>query len=138
MTFKVFGMDDAITMWVSLVLGESSANKHGKANTKCLQIKDSLLQSAVSSTADVPCAPMARLLLGEFPVECSLDEGLLPDCLTLLPQKKRDVREGGDLRRELGGELLGWAWCLSRGDRQFSCRRLQFSCSVTSLVDEAV
>jgi len=41
--FKMLGMDDAITVWIGFVFGETRAGEDGKANTKCLQIKDSLL-----------------------------------------------------------------------------------------------
>ena len=84
-------MNNTVAIGVRFILGESSTGEDRESNTKCLEIEYSLLQSTVPSTAKIPSTPMARLLLGKFPVECPLDKSLLPDCLSLLSERRRDV-----------------------------------------------
>jgi len=90
----VLGVDDRVAIWIRFVLGKACACEDRESNTKGLEIQECLLQSAITSAAKVPCAPVAGLLLSEEPVEDTLGKSLLPEGLLLLSEMGRDISYG--------------------------------------------
>jgi len=95
----VLRVDDTVGIRVSLLASEACTGKEGKSDTNVSHIKQSLLQSAVPTTPEVPCCPVGGAILLLSTIKDSLGKSLPSKVILLLTKMERDVCNGrGDAK----------------------------------------
>ena len=84
-------VNDAVGIRVSFLASEACTGKEGKSDTNVSHIKQSLLQSTVPTTPEIPCCPVGGAALLLSSIKDSLGKGLLPEVILLLSKMGRDV-----------------------------------------------
>jgi len=97
----VLRVNDAVRIRVSFLASEACTGKEGKSDTNVSHIKQSLLQSAVPTTTEIPCCPVGGAILLLLPIKGPLEEGLVPEVILLLPEMGRDISYGRHNSKDL-------------------------------------